>query len=179
MKNFKMISALTEIEATVINPNGEMAVDLMISPNLPWGIAPPLGVPLPPDRVYGLIGPGDSFGDELTIRIIPQRYAFRIEDSIPEPAIRKLSNQSSLVLLGIPPALNSDPLACFTGLGAPGEVPMYQGASLFFRPLSDPERNNPDPSRIVVLRWTGTNWFVIASSGGIYLYSDPDDVIPA
>lgn len=169
MKNFKMLAAVVETDAEVINPNGETFVDLMVKPGLP------LDGDSPVPQVYGLIGPGEVVGEDLTIRIIPQRRAVALVGGGMFPSEQHTSNQTDVVLLGIPPMLLATPQPCFIGISG-GFPPQSTGVALRFQKFETPEGVAYDHVRLLTLRWTGANWMAVVQSSGITITNDPDDI---
>lgn len=186
MKNFKMLSAVVETDAEVINPNGEKFVDLMVKPGLPLTTVdvPGTGTTtnVVPPQVYGLIGPGEAVGEELTIRIVAQRRAKAMVGGGMFPSEQHTSNQTDVILLGIPPALLDVPQDAFVGVprwGSSLSWPLWTAGLRFTKFEKDDGTINEGRARFITLKWLGTYWAASALSEGIYVAGDPEDVAPA
>ena len=184
MKNFKMLSAVVETDAEVINPNGEKFVDLMVKPGLPlinMVIPGPGPMDVVPPQVYALLAPGEVVGEELTIRVVPQRRASAVVGGGMFPSEQHVSNQTDVVLLGIPPALLTTPQPCFIGCYTfVGYQAQERGPALRIAKFETPEGAvaSAGGTRYLTLRWTGENWFITSMTPGISITDDPVDEVP-
>ena len=145
---YKVTASVGE-DAEVINPNGEKVVDLLTKHD--------------PEvtTFFAFIRPGEQFNDELVIRWLPQLQGPTDGDN----------NQHDLCLIALPVHV---PICQFNGNNADSIFIANSGGGNTIRfPKTGPIGFGINPA-MVVLRWTGSAWIVLGSTGcTLELYPPP------
>ncbi|AXQ68646.1 hypothetical protein HOU00_gp479 [Caulobacter phage CcrPW] len=138
-------SANNYVVAPVINRNDERQVDIRLEHNSDV-------------TLYGWLAPGESPGDEIVVRLLPLPSQFESSTNT--------ANRTTFKLRALSETLNlaeTSPAKPFQW-----NAQQYQELTFLpFNPLGVVGAHIPTPPTMVILRWTGTQWLVVAATDGV------------